>query len=180
AVDESIDAMSNVKGNNEASAESILKLAEQTQAVGDIIATVTDLADQTNLLALNAAIEASRAGEHGRGFAVVAVEVKSLAEQSKKATLQVRQILGEIQKATNGAVLTTEQSTTSVNTTLKVIAEAGDTIRALADTVATTSQTAAQIAASAAQQAAGMSQIQQAMRNINQVTNQNLSATRQT
>ena len=93
----------------EATAENILALAEQAQAIGEIIATVNDIAEQTNLLALNAAIEASRAGEQGKGFAVVAGEVKALADQSKKATAQVRQILGEIQKATNTAVLSTEE-----------------------------------------------------------------------
>ena len=71
-----------------------MALAEQAQAIGEIIATVNDIADQTNILALNAAIEASRAGGQGRGFAVVAGEVKALADQSKRATQQVRQILG--------------------------------------------------------------------------------------
>ena len=60
---------------------------------------MNDLADQSNLLAVNAAIEAARAGEQGKGFAVVAQEIKSLAEQSKQATAQVRAILGDIQKA---------------------------------------------------------------------------------
>ena len=99
----------------ESTAENILTLAEQAQAIGEIIATVNDIAEQTNLLALNAAIEAARAGEHGRGFAVVAGEVKALADQSKKATAQVRQILGEIQRATNTAVLSTEEVTKGVD-----------------------------------------------------------------
>ena len=71
-------------------AASIVRLSEQSQAIGEIIATVTDLAEQSNLLAVNAAIEAAKAGEQGKGFAVVAQEVKSLAEQSKQATAQVR------------------------------------------------------------------------------------------
>src|SRR5207253_4904915 len=102
-VEETVEAMKKVKQQVEATAETILALAENAQAIGEVIATVNDIAEQTNLLALNAAIEASRAGEHGKGFAVVATEVKALANQSKKATMQVRQILGEIQKATNSA-----------------------------------------------------------------------------
>jgi methyl-accepting chemotaxis protein len=113
-VEDSIAALGNVKEQVEGTAEGILALAEQAQAIGEIIAAVNDIAEQTNLLALNAAIEASRAGEHGRGFAVVAGEVKALAEQSKKATAQVRQILGEVQKATNAAVLSTEEVTKGV------------------------------------------------------------------
>jgi methyl-accepting chemotaxis protein len=178
-VEESIEVMGSVKDQVESSAESILALAEQAQAIGDIIASVNEIAEQTNLLALNAAIEASRAGEHGKGFGVVAVEVKTLAEQSKKATAQVRQILSEIQKATSSAVMTTEECSKSVNTASRVIAQAGDNFKALADIIDQAAQAAGQIAASAGQQATGTAQIHQAMKSINQVTSQNLSSTRQ-
>jgi methyl-accepting chemotaxis protein len=178
-VDESVQMMGVVKEQVEASTEGILSLAEQAQSIGTIIASVTEIAEQTNLLALNAAIEASRAGEQGRGFSVVAAEIKALAGQSKKATAQVRTILGEIQRATNGAVMSTEQSTKSVNSAMKVITQAGDTIRQLGDVIDKASQAATQISASAGQQAAGTSQIHQAMQNINQVTSQNLGSTRQ-
>ena len=178
-IEDSIEVMGTVKEQVQSSAESILALAEQAQAIGDIISSVNEIAEQTNLLALNAAIEASRAGEHGRGFGVVAGEVKSLAEQSKRATAQVRQILSEIQKATSSAVMNTEECTKSVNSAARVIVQAGDNIRSLAEIIDQAAQAAAQIAASAGQQAAGTAQIHQAMKNINQVTNQNLSSTRQ-
>jgi methyl-accepting chemotaxis protein len=179
-VDESVRAMDLVREQVESLAESILALAEQAQAIGDIIATVNEIAEQTNLLALNAAIEASRAGEHGRGFGVVAGEVKMLAEQSKKATQQVRQILGDIQRATNSAVMATEEGTKSVGAASRVITQAGDTIKTLSGIIDDGSQAATQIAASASQQATGMAQIHLAMRNISHVTNQNLGSTRQT
>jgi methyl-accepting chemotaxis protein len=178
-VDDSIAALDRVKEQVESTAENILALAEQAQAIGEIIATVTDIAEQTNLLALNAAIEASRAGEHGKGFAVVAGEVKALAGQSKKATVQVRQILGEIQKATNTAVLSTEDVTRGVAEASRVAGQAGETIRALVETLGEASQASAQIVASAGQQATGMAQIHQAMKNIDQVAKQNLVAMRQ-
>jgi methyl-accepting chemotaxis protein len=178
-VEDSIAALGSVKEQVETTAENILALAEQAQAIGEIIATVNDIAEQTNLLALNAAIEASRAGEHGRGFAVVAGEVKALADQSKRATAQVRQILGEIQKATNTAVLSTEEVTKGVAAAAKVADQAGQTIKALADTLTETSRSASQIVASAGQQATGVAQIHQAMRSIDQVTKQNLAAVRQ-
>ena len=93
-------------------AQDILALSEQTQQISEITKAVNDIADQSNLLALNATIEAARAGEQGKGFAVVADEVRNLAEQSKEATAQVQSILGEIQKATNAAVMNAGQGTT--------------------------------------------------------------------
>jgi len=179
AVDETIAGMRIARQQVEGIASGILALAERAQAIGDIISTVNEIAEQTNLLALNAAIEASRAGEHGRGFSVVATEVKVLANQSKKATAQIRQILGEIQKATNGAVLATEEGTKSVNEAERVVNRAGDTIKTLVATADAAAQAAAQIAASASQQATGMAHIHRAMKNIQDVATQNLGATTQ-
>jgi PAS domain S-box-containing protein len=179
AVEDSVGAMNTLKEQVESTAQDILQLAEHAQEIGDIIATVNDIAEQTNLLALNAAIEASRAGEHGRGFSVVATEVKALADQSKKATAQVRQILGEIQRATNTAVLSTEEVTKGVTSAIKVGDQTSTTINTLADTLANAAQASAQIVASAGQQATGMGQINQAMKNLDQVARQNLVATRQ-
>ena len=177
AVETSVTAMGSLREQVESTADNILSLAERAQAIGEIITTVNDIAEQTNLLALNAAIEASRAGEHGKGFAVVAAEVKELANQSKQATLQVRQILGEIQKATNAAVLSTEGVTKGVASASEIIAEAGKAIQTLAATLGETVRAASQIAASAGQQATGVAQITIAVKNIDQATRQTLSAT---
>ena len=91
-------------------AEKIVALSQKTQAVGEIIATVNDIAEQSNLLALNAAIEAATAGEQGSRFSVVANEMKHLADQAKEATVQVRTILGDIQKGINSSVMLTEEA----------------------------------------------------------------------
>jgi methyl-accepting chemotaxis protein len=179
AVDQSAAGMKQVREQVESIGRSILSLAEQAQAIGEITSAVNDIAEQTNLLALNAAVEAARAGDAGRGFAVVAGEIKSLAEQSKRSTVQVRQILGEIQRATSTAVMTTEQGTKQAVTATRQVGEAGDTIRALADAVQEAAQSSAQIVASAGQQALGMEQIRHAVTSIHQATQQNLTASRQ-
>lgn len=179
AINAAMESMDRLKDQVESTAEGIVALAEQAQAIGEIIATVNDIAEQTNLLALNAAIEAARAGEHGRGFAVVAAEVKVLADQSKRATGQVRQILGEIQRATHSAVLSTEEVTKGVAATIAVGRQTGQTIGTLADALNDAAQASAQIAASAGQQANGTAQINQAMKNLDQVARRNLEAMRQ-
>jgi methyl-accepting chemotaxis protein len=179
AVDDTVVGLRSVKEQVQAITVGTMALAEQGQAIGEITSTVKDLAEQTNLLALNAAIEASRAGEQGKGFAVVAGEVKALADQSKKATAQVRQILGQIQKATTSAVAAAEEGKRSVDAAVTVALQAGETIRALGETVTESGQVVGQMAASAGQQATGMSQIHHAMSNINQASSQHLAATQQ-
>jgi methyl-accepting chemotaxis protein len=180
SVEEAIEAMNRIREQMESIAESIVRLSEQSQAIGTIIATVNDLAEQSNLLAVNASIEAAKAGEQGRGFAVVAQEVKSLAEQSKQATAQVRTILSDIQKATSASVMATEQGSKAVEAGVKQSVQAGESVHKLAESIAEAAQTATQIAASSQQQMAGMDQMTLAMENIKQASEQNVTSTKQT
>ena len=174
-----LKGMLEIKARVETIAQDILALSEQTQQIGEITATVNDLADQSNILALNAAIEAAKAGEQGKGFAVVATEVRNLADQSKQATAKVRIILGDIQKATNAAVMATEQGTRGVESGMTLAQRAGEVIGQLADNIRNAAQAAQQIAASAHQQSAAMDQIAQAMKEINQATMQSVAGARQ-
>jgi len=79
-------------------------LADAAQKIGQVVQLIQDIASQTNLLALNATIEAARAGDAGKGFAVVASEVKSLANQTAKATEDIAGQIGAIQSVTGEAV----------------------------------------------------------------------------
>jgi len=77
----------------------VMQLTQAVGRINDIVDLISSVASQTNLLALNATIEAARAGDAGRGFAVVAHEVKSLAEQTSKATGEIRARIGEVRDA---------------------------------------------------------------------------------
>ena len=179
STEQSAEGMTGIREQMAAIADSMIRLSEQSQAIGQIITVVDDLSQQSNLLAVNAAIEAAKAGEQGKGFAVVAQEVKSLAEQSKQATAQVRTILTDIQKATNRAVVATEQGTKAVETGVKQSLIAGESIVSLADGVNDAAQAATQIAASSQQQLVGMEQVAIAMESIKQASTQNVESARQ-
>jgi methyl-accepting chemotaxis protein len=155
--------------------ETVVKLSEQNRTIAEITSTVADIADQSNLLAVNAAIEAAKAGEHGRGFTIVAQEIRSLADQSKKATLQVKEILNEINKSVNSTVGVTDQGSRSVIEGIKRVKESGEVIDILADNVEDAVEAAIQISSSTRQQMAGMDQIVPAMENIKRASEQNVT-----
>ncbi|MEO5351649.1 MAG: methyl-accepting chemotaxis protein [Magnetococcus sp. XQGC-1] len=176
---QSIAGITRIKEEMEYIADSIMKLSEQTQNIGEIVGSVNDITDQSNLLSVNAAIEAAKAGEAGRGFAVVAQEVKSLAEQAREATGQIKVILNDIQKATSTAVLATERGNKSVDRGVELGNEAGEAILMFEASVERSEIAAEQITASSQQQLGGMDQVVIAMDNIKLATTQNSGAARQ-
>lgn len=111
---QSLAGMENIRNNTDQEANRILTLGEKSQTIGEVVAMIDDIARQTNILALNASIEAERAGEAGKGFAVVAIEIRELATNVAKSTKQIREIIKEIQDATNASVMATENVGKSV------------------------------------------------------------------
>ncbi len=130
----------------------ILKLADTSQRIGDVVTLIKQIAGQTNLLALNATIEAARAGEAGRGFAVVATEVKSLANQTEQATIDITEQISTVQTMTQEAVI-------SVRAISAVIAEMSGIISNIASAVQEQGAATNEIARNVQEVAAAASQI---------------------
>jgi methyl-accepting chemotaxis protein len=179
AVEDTARVMDAIREQAESVAENIVTLSEKTQAVGDIIATVNDISERSHILALNAAIEAAAAGEHGRSFAVVAAEIKNLADQSKEATVQVRAVLGDIQRGINTSVMLTEEAVKRVASGKEQTDTAQRTINDLTDSIQESTDTFEQIVAAINQQHIGLEQVMIALRNIRQASTQTADGTRQ-
>lgn len=174
------EGMGDVQGKVRAVAEQILQLSEQAGQIGVIAKVVGDLASETNMLALNAAVEAARAGENGKGFAVVASEVRKLADQSKKSAERANALVADIQKATNSAVMVTEEGSKAANEVLNISMKNGETFHALAEYASMIDQNAQQVVLNSRQQAGALAQISDAMKSLNAGSTEMAAGTKQT
>jgi methyl-accepting chemotaxis protein len=125
-VSDSARVTSDAARDADKTAETMRRLSDGAQKIGAIVELINSIASQTNLLALNATIEAARAGDAGRGFAVVAQEVKSLAEQTAKATADIANQVGEMQSSTAASV----SAITGITTIIKSLNDISTAIAA--------------------------------------------------
>ncbi|MDX1807656.1 MAG: methyl-accepting chemotaxis protein, partial [Paenisporosarcina sp.] len=129
AIGQAISQMQSINQTVNGLSDVVKGLGEKSNAIGQIIESITNIASQTNLLALNAAIEAARAGEQGKGFAVVADEVRKLAEESANSAQQIASLVASIQGQTHEAVQSMDQATEEVDTGITVVNKAGESFQ---------------------------------------------------
>ncbi|MDD4929958.1 MAG: methyl-accepting chemotaxis protein [Gallionella sp.] len=162
----SYDGITQMKDKVGAVAEQILRLSEQAEQIGSIARVVGELASETNMLALNAAVEAARAGEHGKGFAVVATEIRKLADQSKKSAERTNVLVAEVQKATNSAVMATEEGSRTAEEVAGIARQSGESFASLAEVSNKVYEGAQQVMLNSRQQSGALNQISEAMKNL--------------
>ncbi|MDY7231793.1 methyl-accepting chemotaxis protein [Hyalangium rubrum] len=167
AIAQSIEGLMELRAEVQQIATQIASLNTRTQQIGGITQTVKGLADQSNMLAVNAAIESVRSGEHGKGFGVVAREIRGLADQSIRATSQVRELLTDISDAIAATVRIIEQGTQRMESGLAQTRKSGDNMRALSTIVRDSSASVRHIAQTVNQQTYGIEQIFSAMSELN-------------
>ena len=166
-VRDTVQGMNRIADHVRSSASVVERLGTRSDQIGEIVATIEDIADQTNLLALNAAIEAARAGEQGRGFAVVADEVRALAERTTRATREIGAMIKNIQQETKLAVRAMEEGVEEVERGTGEAAKSGDALEDILNQINEVTGQINQIATAAEEQTATTQEITS---NIHQIS----------
>ena len=159
-VERTIKAIDHINREVLRTADTIGQLEQQCSQIGGVISVIRGIADQTNLLALNAAIEAARAGEQGRGFAVVADEVRSLANRTQGATVEIQQMIEQLQSGARASVTAMSAASHEAQEGVGLAQEAQQAFGAITEKVDRMVDTNAIIASAIEQQGAVVNEIE--------------------
>jgi methyl-accepting chemotaxis protein WspA len=155
-------------------------ISEKANNINGVVATITKVADQTNLLSLNAAIEAEKAGEYGLGFAVVAREIRRLADQAAIATLDIEQMVKEMQGAVSTGVMEMDKFSREVEQGVGDVQKTSDQLTVIIEQVQALGPQFTFVNQGMEAQAQGTQQISEAMRQLSESSAQTASALRET
>ena len=154
-------------------------ISDKANNINSIITTITKVADQTNLLSLNAAIEAEKAGEYGTGFAVVAREIRRLADQTAVATLDIENMVKEMQSAVSVGVMEMDKFTQEVNQGVKDIHYISGRLAEVIEEVKSLTPEFEGVNQGMEEQAGGAQQISEAMQQLSEASLQTADSLRE-
>jgi methyl-accepting chemotaxis protein len=180
AIVEMMESIDDLKTKVSGIAEQILRLADKNSQISNIIGLVSELANETNMLALNAAVEAARAGENGKGFEVVAVEIRKLADESKKSAMKIQEIISEIKTATDSTVMVTEEGVKQAELSSKLGNKLIGSFAGINESVGIVFESIEKISLNIRQQSFSISEIVSAMNSINHGSQETATGTAQT
>jgi methyl-accepting chemotaxis protein len=164
-----VTKMSDLSSDISASAQAVNKVEDRVESIGSVVGTIQGISEQTNLLALNAAIEAARAGEAGRGFAVVADEVRNLAQSTQKATVEIQDMISQLQSSAKSAVELMEKSVVEAADGVELVTNAGAELDGIVSQVNQINDMNFQIATAAGQQSTVAEEMNQNLTNVREL-----------
>lgn len=168
-VQDTVLKISELSKDISASAQAVNQVEESVDSIGSVVGTIQGISEQTNLLALNAAIEAARAGEAGRGFAVVADEVRNLAQRTQQATVEIQEMISQLQSSANSAVELMEKSVVEAAEGVELVTNAGSELDGIVDQVNQINDMNFQIATAAGQQSSVAEEMSQNLTNVREL-----------
>jgi methyl-accepting chemotaxis protein WspA len=154
-------------------------ISEKANNINNIVITITKVADQTNLLSLNAAIEAEKAGEYGLGFAVVAREIRRLADQTAVATIDIEQMVKQMQSSVSTGVMEMDKFAMEVNKSVEDVGYVSNQIGQIIEQVQELTPRYELVSQGMEAQTQGAEQISEAMSQLSKGVSQTASALRE-
>ncbi|MBE3899363.1 methyl-accepting chemotaxis protein [Vibrio parahaemolyticus] len=161
--------MSELSSDIASSAQAVNQVEERVESIGSVVGTIQGISEQTNLLALNAAIEAARAGEAGRGFAVVADEVRNLAQRTQQATVEIQEMITQLQASATSAVDLMEKSVVEAAEGVELVSNAGSELDGIVAQVTQINDINFQIATASGQQSSVAEEMSQNLTNVREL-----------
>ncbi|EIJ0963148.1 methyl-accepting chemotaxis protein [Vibrio parahaemolyticus] len=161
--------MSELSSDIASSAQAVNQVEERVESIGSVVGTIQGISEQTNLLALNAAIEAARAGEAGRGFAVVADEVRHLAQRTQQATVEIQEMITQLQASATSAVDLMEKSVVEAAEGVELVSNAGSELDGIVAQVTQINDMNFQIATASGQQSSVAEEMSQNLTNVREL-----------